>query len=464
MTGIGTDEANAAATDEGQTGLDDVGGGDGGGDGPHATGDAPDDEDDETPTTTVRERIRSELDADELHGLTATHRTETAVYLLVARSTTWETVDEDAVVDDLPVLDYRTVVFDVDAQDIRVSDNGLWTPQDEDVAQNMARLASRASSDVSGAVDEDAEALSMSATDEVDVDELLDHEVEVPDEDRERTNRDVEKMRRHHGISPSRPWGYGGGPPPEVEDVVDRLEGVGLDASDHLFRLEFGKKEPFDVVDKSADPPNRGHDVDELRGNYGVDCLSQDAGLVVVDVDYPDEFPDEVDLPRTFSISSPHGDDRRRHLLFYCEDKQALVDDVGAWSTQAPEWGDLWAGANRYVVGAGSQLSAYGCDTGDNDRDSPECCARCDDEDRGFYRIVNDVPIAEVEASTLAELVPDDDPDEAGHPAATDDDVEDDEVACMSCGRTVDEDDVEDMMKEIGGGRHICRTGTGGCT
>jgi hypothetical protein len=442
---LDTDDRREVAQTDGQTSLSDV----------------EDEGDEDVETTTVGDRIRDVLDHDEIHGIQATYRTETAVYFIVTRTTSWSSVDEDGA-DDVDVLDKRTVVLDLDNEEVRVTDNGLWTLADETVAGDMARTTARASSDMSGVVDADGP-LSVSSTDEVDVDGVLAHEVPVPEG--ERTQQDLDKMRRHHGISPSRPWGYGGGPPPEVDEVVDRLVDVDLDPADHLFRLRWGRKDPFDTVDKTRDPPARGRPVDDLVGNYGVDVLSRDEGLVVVDVDYPDEF-DGVELPDTFAVSSPHGGDDRRHLVFYCEDKGDLAERLDTWSLQELPWGDLWFGGNRYIVGAGCQLSAYGCDH-EVDRDSPECCAACDDEDGGYYEVVDEAPIREVDADDVLDLIPDEvvEDREARREASADHDLSDDVpasdgVRAGCCGRVVDEDDVEDELKDIGDG-YICRRGYG---
>jgi len=238
-------------------------------------------------------------------------------------------------------------------------------------------------------------------------------------------------------------------------------------------------------VDSDEDVPTRGYDVDELLGNYGVDCLSQDAGLVCVDVDSPDAFPIGVDLPETFSISSPHGDDERRHLLFYCPDKDELADELGAWSVndatnvQGDVWGDLWAGANRYVVGAGCQIGAHAC----NKRDAEvpkddgcnadgcdswlgcECCRNgcdvCSDEQRGYYTVVNDVPIAEVDAGTLLQLVPEgevQDEQRAGNQLSNGlPDAEQEGYVRTSCCDSVLPEDATFSV----GDRHMCCDGHG---
>jgi hypothetical protein len=403
----------------------------------------------------VHQHIRDQIEIDAWHGVAGVNRTSGAIHLTVCYSSTWGSVREDATVEKMPVLVYQNLTFDTDEETVALGDL-IWLPQDADVAGAMGDMSRRARADMlsSSPVEEP---LCVDADDEVDVEALMDRSVEVPDEDR--ATQDNDKMRSHPGISPERSWGYGGGPPPEIERVVDRLAGAGLDPEEHLFRLTFGKKEPFDTVDKSQSPPSRGHSVDELAGNYGIDCLSRDVGLVCVDVDYPEEFPDE-ELPDTFSVSSPHGDDSQRHLLFLCDEKEELRDEIGAWSTQAPEWGDLWAGANRYVVGPGCQLSEYGCNEGEHEAGERGACERCESEDGGYYEIVNDAPIMAVSAERLASLVPDDEEtEEAGNPVSTGSDAPEGCVVADCCGAAYHKDGEGEAFMRAGN-RIVC---LGGC-
>lgn len=417
---------------------------------------------------TRRERIRDVLDGD-LVGLTVSHRTSGAVYMIATRRVDWGDVDaEDAARHNWRGVDKRMIIWDTDDEDVVVTDRGFWVPEDADTMRAEARQASRASSEIDGKVDAD-DPLVVDATDEdkLDADAFLSRSVEVVDEEEEREGQHTERLRNDDGIDDNRAWGYGGPAPPEAEIVEERLRGAGLDPEDHFFRLKWGTKEPFETVDKSQSPPSRGRPRDELLGNYGIDCLSRDVGLVCVDVDYPEEFPDDA-VPDTFAVSSPHGSDDQRHLLFLCDNKGELKDEIGAWSTQAPEWGDLWAGANRYVVGPGSQLSAYGCNEGKHvvedpyDVDEPHGCERCESEDAGYYEIVNDAPIMAVSAERLAELVPDDDEDdvdEAGNPVSTESDAPEGMVVADCCGAAYVEDAEGEAFMQAGN-RVVC---LGGC-
>ena len=429
-----------------------------------------------TDTVSVRERIEEELDAERLHGLTVSRRRGDTVYCVVSQSTTWDRVD-DSVNMDVPVLDLRTVVVDFEKDTVRVSDNGLWVPQEGDVSEALTQMLGRTTSDLAGATG-DAEPALKSAVEGVDVDLLLEREIEVEDDTVDGQYLDM--MRKHPGIDPSRPWGYGGGPPPEAFELADRLTEAGLDPSDHLTRLVFGKKEPYQDRSKR-------YDVEELKGNYGIELNPRSSGLIAVDVDYPEHFP-EAELPRTLEVSSPHGDDTQRHIILRCEEKDKIAEELGAWAVQSVEWGDLWIG-DRYVVGPGSQLSEYGCSEGDHERGERGGCEACSDPDGGTYDVVTDAPIATVSADDVLGLLDETDdyvlrnrpvdpePPEAtatdGGPgtefeeASTGDDAEDVEeggdgdgrVACDNCGKVR----VREKIKTVpiaGSERHICR---GGC-
>ena len=425
---------------------------------------APDDQepDRELPTESVRDLLEDELVADRIHGITASRRRGDTIYLVVSRSTTLDVVSDLDI--EMPVVDLRTVVVDLEDDNLSVSDNGLWIPQEADIAETLIKTLARTMSDLKGSTDDDAPPLLNSAVDGLDVELLLDREIAVAEH--EVGGQAVDKMQRHTGIDPARPWGYGAGPPPEIDRVVERLEEVGLNPAEHTTRLVWGKKEPMD---------RRPRPINELKGNYGIEFLPRNKGLIALDVDYPEHFPDS-ELPETFEVSSPHGDDSQRHIILYCDRKHEIADRLGAWAIQGVEWGDLWIG-DRYVVGPGSQLSEYGCDNGEYERGEPGGCSECESETGGFYEIVNDVPIASVEPEEIFALI-----DESSgyelrdRPADPDppdlDDVEDeisieslkehedpDGVECDSCGDRRSEDDLK-TFEVAGETRQICR---GGC-
>jgi hypothetical protein len=386
---------------------------------------------------TVREAVREELDVDELHGLAVTRRSGETWYVVAAGSTTLEALDEgpDST---LPVLDVRTVVVDLETGAVTPTDNGLWVPAEAGVSEALTRLLGRSTTGVAGNDDGDEPAV-LSAVEGLEPSWLLEETVDDGDAD-DGDGQHVEKMKRHGGISPARSWGYGAGPPPEVETVVERLEAAGLDPGEHLSRLVWGKKEPMDRVTRP---------LEELVGNYGIELQPRDVGLVALDVDYPDEFPDEAEaeLPETLEISSPHGDDSRRHILLRCDEKDRVAEELGAWAVQSVEWGDLWIG-DRYLVGPGSQLSEFGCDHGPHDRGDAGGCPACGDPDRGYYRVVRDAPIATVSAETVLDLVETGEGelrDEQAAPDAPNPDV----LECHNCGAEYPVEAAEDDLEVI---------------
>ncbi len=407
----------------------------------------------------VRERIEEELEADRLHGLAITQRDGNTVYCVVSQSTTWDRVDE-TIDHDVPVLDIRTVVVDFETDAVRVSDNGLWVPREAAVAESLTKILARSTTDLSGGTDDDIGPALRSSVDGLDPEMLLDREVEVEDAV---DGQHVDKMDNHGGIDPAREWGYGAGPPPEVNDIVDRLTEAGLDPDEHLTRLVWGKKEPMDRTPRP---------VDELTGNYGIELLPRESGLVAIDVDYPEHFPDS-ELPETLEVSSPHGDDSQRHIILRCDEKDQLAEQLGAWAVQRAEWGDLWIG-DRYVVGPGSQLSEFGCDEGDHTRGERGGCQACEDPDGGYYEVLTDAPIAKIDPEAILDLLNDSDGyetrDRAPEAPAVEDGVEidtdsenDETVECDSCGATYPKAEVDQYLKEVtigGETRHICR---GGC-
>ena len=423
-----------------------------------------------TDTVSVRERINEELEGDRLHGLTVTRRQEDTVYCVISQSSTWDRVEEGVSLD-IPVLDLRTVVVDFEKDTVRVSDNGMWVPQEAGVSEGLTQMLARTTSDLNGATDPDLGPALTSAVEGADAELLLDREIEVEDDTIDGQYLDM--MRNHPGIDPSRPWGYGGGPPPEAFDLADRLTEAGLDPSDHLTRLVFGKKEPYQDRSKR-------YAVEDLKGNYGIELNPEPSGLIAIDVDYPEHFP-ETELPRTLEVSSPHGDDTQRHILLRCDEKEKIAEELGAWAVQSVEWGDLWIG-DRYVVGPGSQLSEYGCSEGDHERGERGGCEACADPDDGYYEVVVDAPIATVEADDVLGLLDESDdyvlrnrpvdPEPPGEATAADggataaegdvedgEEVEDGRLACDNCDRLREEEKLKTVP--IGGEeRRVCR---GGC-
>lgn len=410
---------------------------------------------------TVRDRIEELIhDEDQIHGITISRKQDETVYAVMVRSSTWDRIDDD-VTYDVPVLDMRTVVIDFDVDTVKISDNGMWIPQEKALSEELISVFARTTSDLAGAIDPDAEPAISSAVPGLDPDLVLERETEDSDENL-RSEQYVDRMERETGIDPNREWGYNAGPPPEVHEVIEKLEEAGL-PTDRFIRLNWGKKSPIERMNGDL---SNGRSVDELLGNYGICPEAEDSGLLLVDVDYPEKLPD-VDLPETWAVSSPHGDDTQRHLWFRCDEKDRLFDELGSWAVQSAEWGDMWIG-DRYGVGPGSQTSEYACNEGEYESDEAGGCEACEDPERGFYRTVEDAPIATVDADTLLELLEKSDgynlrtgPAEVKTPEEIEeeDDLEDGEGRCEACDEIRDEEDLRTTM--IGGEkRHFCR---GGC-
>jgi len=405
-------------------------------------------------TVPVRDRLAGELDAEQIHGIATTREQDDTIYLVVASTRTWDVVDEDVDMD-IPVLDVRTAVVDLGADTVKLSENGLWVPHEDEVSEALVSLLARSTTDLNRGLDVDAGPALVSAVEGIETEDVLAREIEVEDDV---DGQHVDKMESHGGIDPSRSWGYGAGPPPEVATTVERLREAGLDPSEHLSRLVWGKKEPMDRLTRP---------LDELTGNYGVELQPRESGLIALDVDYPGAFP-ESELPETFEVSSPHGTDERRHIVFRCDEKDAIAEEIGAWAVQSIDWGDLWVG-DRYLVGPGSQLSEFGCDTDGHTRGERGGCDACEDAEGGCYRVVSDEPIATVSSDRILALL-----DESGFrdaeprngpadpdPPESDDDQDDepDVPTCDSCGAARDPDTVKTVT--VGDSeRQICR---GGC-
>jgi len=443
--GVDVRDAYDAATDEGQSGLGDV-------------------EVREDEETTVRERLDDKL-AGDIIGVETTARYGGAAYLLVTRDVEWSEIDDDG--RDIPVLDVRTVVVDLEedeggVEDVRVTDNGVWFRRDEGVAQGAARMLARTASEVAGDVDAE-EPLLVDGCDDEDVEMLLDATVDV-ERAEETEGQATHKMEAHPGIDPSRDWGYGAEPPQEAYDLAGRMRRAGLEPSDHFIRLWWGQKKPHSKERSGIHPDDELRPAAELKGNYGVEVRQRDEGLVLVDIDDPEAFDAlDADLPETYSVSSPHGSDDRRHAFFVCDDKGRVAEELGgdgeAWSAYE-DWGELYVG-NPFVVGPGSQLSAYGCDNGEHERGDADACDECASEDGGYYEVVEDAPIVEVDADTLLSLVGDgdDESDDEEDEEEDEEEVEDGVEKCDNCGAAYPDEDADEYLKDAGPIR-VCR---GGC-
>lgn len=374
-----------------------------------------DDVDADVPET-VLDRIVDQLEPDRIHGIEFHGSNGHAYYGVVSYSGQQNGMD---------VFGLCTIVVDLRDEHVKVhGENGLWVPRFEGAAGALASIVARASTEIDGSLDEDAPPLTTSAID-ADADRILGYEIE-------------DEYERDDSDGWGSTWGNGQGPPPEIDAFVARLEQADV-PTDRFSQLVFGEKIPNERYGNRG--PREG-----IYGNYGVETgvpgttdeadvdgrvLERDS-LVIVDVDDPDAAPIE-EIPETYAVSSPNGDDDRAHHYFRVPDKQAVYDFYGTWAVK-PGWGDVWL-AGEYVVGPG-----------------------CKTED-GTYDVVTDVPFATLSSEELIDLLeagPDDpttaddrleeleqardDPEDELVDDDDRDDQEDDgpDVECFDCGRDLD--------------------------
>lgn len=159
--------------------------------------------------------------------------------------------------------------------------------------------------------------------------------------------------------------------------LTSRLKEATL-STDRFIRLRKGTKQPAEKWRDSE----LGLLPSEVGQDYGVKCGDD---LVVLDVDYPERLPEE--LPPTFVVESPHGDDSRGHWYY-------RVESAPTNSNEA--WGELQA-EGKLVVGPGSVLNH-----------DQYCEDDCPLEGTSSYQIADDRPIATISTETLSKLSPDD--------------------------------------------------------
>lgn len=400
-------------------------------------GDVQDDGDgaDDRESVTVRERLAEEFDG-RIHGVAVTAKRGDTYYAVVSHDAEGRGGD---------VVRLTTAVVDLGEGKVRASENSLWVPREGDTLDAMTRLLARTTSDVS--TDDDETPPVEAGVDEVDVDDLLSTPL-APDE--------YEPPADGWGVT----WGNGKGAPPQIHDLVSRLDEAGV-PTDRFTKLVFGEKGPFNAryENLSAD--------EFLPGNYGVEVgvpsSTEDVGaddrvlendsLVVLDVDYPEDAPLDR-LPETFRVSSANGSDDRAHHYLVVDDLDAVVEHFGRGAVK-PAWGDCWL-YGEYVVGPGCY----------------------DSESGGRYEVVSDAPLAEVSAEWLIELLSDglveedDEDDEVvesdpsefvdrvpTHPNGEGDSTEDvDGPTCADCGEAVDPAEA-DLTDRGDGPVYVCGCG-----
>ena len=197
----------------------------------------------------------------------------------------------------------------------------------------------------------------------------------------------------------------------ERRRFAERLRAAGLDDRRFIDVLD-GEKRSLDHTQREPDDP-------ALTGHYGVYAGrgGDESGGYLADIDI-DDYAENADseslaavkdLPDTFAVESPHTSADSPGHIYY-----KVTGDVGTAVVSAvegiedptreeieegtknpsPSWGEIRI-ENQYTVGPGSQLD--GCDK--------EWCDECAKPDGGYYRIANDVPIAEISAEQLVEVL-----------------------------------------------------------
>lgn len=153
---------------------------------------------------------------------------------------------------------------------------------------------------------------------------------------------------------------------PTRQIVAERLREAGI-AEDRFIQLQDGSKSPIDHTQ---------HKPQVIDGNYGVYA---GRGLVLLDLDtYDGGCPKWVNqLPRTFTVRTPHGGE---HRYFTVESAIANAEFDG---------GSIRA-ENQYVVGPGSDLDSCNKDWHD-----------CSQDGEGYYTVLHDRPIASVSATVF---------------------------------------------------------------
>jgi hypothetical protein len=179
--------------------------------------------------------------------------------------------------------------------------------------------------------------------------------------------------------------------------TASRFADAGLEA-DRFVDVRDGGKACFDHDTRYSDPR------DAPGTNYGV-YADADGRLVILDVDdYRADDSDRVqdglkalfDLPPTLEASSPHGGTHKFYIVEGGDDNPVadLLDTELGTPNPTPSWGEVQV-ANKYVVGAGSQLD--GC--------SKDWCDDCATADGGRYEVRSDQSIATVDAETLVHVL-----------------------------------------------------------
>lgn len=217
------------------------------------------------------------------------------------------------------------------------------------------------------------------------------------------------------------------------ERIAERLREAGLDV-ERFISCKPGSKASIDHTKLAPE---------KVEGNYGIYATATD-GLLVLDIDDYDGSGDNsgfhalAELPPTLEQRSPHGGTHRLYAVEPSPDGKliaAVLEEAFGVKNPAPTWGEVQV-ANKYVVGAGSQLD--GCDK--------DWCDDCGTPDGGVYEIANDREIATVTASEIVEVLKAD-PDVTGVDSTTDDSPNVEPVEAPEVD--ADSDDILDYAREV---------------
>lgn len=137
------------------------------------------------------------------------------------------------------------------------------------------------------------------------------------------------------------------------------------------------------------------------RTNFGIYADADDA-LLILDIDDHDGGESDADaiglsavhgLEETLTALSPHGGEHRFYRLEDGTPAEAFEERIGT-QNPVPSWGEVQV-ANKYVVGAGSQLD--GC--------KKDWCDSCAEPDGGYYTVSNDAPIASLTVDQIVRVL-----------------------------------------------------------
>lgn len=168
-------------------------------------------------------------------------------------------------------------------------------------------------------------------------------------------------------------------------------------AAERFIPVEDGDKASYSHDDRYSDPRN----VSET--NYGIYADEEDV-LVIVDIDdYRSDVSEKTasiqaidNLPPTLEVETPHGGTHRFYRVFHPKGRSPATicaDRLGT-TNPVPAWGEVQV-ANKYVVGAGSELT--GC--------TKEWCDNCSEPNGGRYQIKANRPIATIGFETLIQAL-----------------------------------------------------------